>query len=621
MLSPVAELLIIYEKEAEQWATYLHSAFTGPISEAGICRYDIATVSSRQEDFLRLVQYTCKLLILSKGMLEGLCQKRRFFLARVLRPAAHVVVLLCGVESLTPLLEMVPLNGDECLLVSSEQDAHEYLATVTDIVGKGVLAAAHVNPLTHQLSGSTQRAEQKQSSVKSSVVVVPARVPCRSSTEVFILLKNELVGSDAEVEFTCENQTLRVKPACWNERTLCVEAPDFPAGNVRLTVYSGAVPLSKAQLQYYSNMEEVASLLARAADPVDFMCQALQESSVEKLDQRLSFMLMAGMPSRGFQELQCENTPGRELHQADTPSLLHFAARYGFKSVSSLLLQCPGAERALHTANRHGQTPTEIAKSQGHTELHVLLKETLNMFSSDGDNADAGVYEMMCAAGTPSTTHLQKEQRGGHEEGEDEDLYAPLGANDEYDTIILNSTKAVDIASRPPAPTPRPEITRVKEDSTPYITKVFQKKTGPQGDADLYSLLSKQACGREDSVSSAYDTFVPNQTNGVLQLIKPQPRVKTGSLAVDGALERFSKWQRAQGGMDAVQQEKLSHLGARIVNSREDSGGVNDKINIVHHTPSVTGSKSRSGSQEAESEVYSKPIKGQHSSFFSKGDK
>lgn len=66
-----------------------------------------------------------------------------------------------------------------------------------------------------------------------------------------------------------------------------------------------------------------------------------------------------------------------ELHQADAPSLLHFAAQYGLKSVSSLLLQCPGAERALHTANRHGLTPAEIAKSHGHAELHILLKETL----------------------------------------------------------------------------------------------------------------------------------------------------------------------------------------------------------------------------------------------------
>ncbi|XP_059210396.1 B-cell scaffold protein with ankyrin repeats-like [Centropristis striata] len=623
------ELLIIYETEAEQWATYLHSAFIGPISEAGICCYDIGTVSSRQDDFLRLAQYSCKLLILSKGMLEGLCQKRRFFLSRVLRPAAHVVVLLCGVESLTPLLELVPLNGDECLQVSSEQDAHEYLSTVTDIVRKGVLATAeNVNPLTRKLSGSEQKAEEMQStgahSVRSTIAVVPSRVLCGSFMEVFILLKNQSAGRDAEVEFTCENQTLKVKPVCWNEHILCVNAPDFPAGNVSVTVYSHGVPLNKAHLQYYSNMEEITCLLARAADPVDFMCQALQESSVEKLDQKLSSMLLTGMPTGGFQGLQCEKIPKRELHHADVPSLLHFAAQYGFKSVCSLLLQCPGAERALHTANCRGQTPTEIAKSHGHTELHVLLKETLNMFNSGEDNGDASVYEIMCSAGTPSTEHTQKEQRGEREEGEDEDIYAaPLGVNDEYDAI-LNSTKAVVIANRPPAPTPRPEITQVKEDRTPYITKVFQKKKTPQAaDADLYSLPTKQACGREDSDSSStYDTFVPNQINGLQQLTELQQRVKAGSLPVDGPVDRLGEWQRVQTQMYTAKQEKLSQQRASKVNNREDDDSVYDKINIVHQTPSVTVSESRRASQVPESDFYSKPLKGQHfASFFSKADK
>ncbi|GLD53659.1 B-cell scaffold protein with ankyrin repeats, partial [Lates japonicus] len=616
MSQTAEELLIIYETEAEQWATYLKSVFTGPISEAGMCCYDIATVSSRRDDFLRLARYTCKLLILSKGMLEGLCQMRRFFLARVLSPAAHVVVLLCGVESLSPLLEMVPLDGDECLQISSEQDAHEYLSTVTDIVRKGVSAtAANVNPLTRKLSGSEQKVEQMQStgahSVRCRTVVVPSRVLCGSSVEVFILLKNEAPGNDAEVEFTAENQTLRVKPVHWNDRILCINAPDFPAGNVRVTVYRNGVSLGNAQLQYYSNMEEITCLLSRIADPIDFMCQALQVSSVDKLDEKLSSMLLEGMPTGGFQALQCENTPEREIHHADVPSLLHFAAQHGFKSVSSLLLQCPGAERALHTANRHGQTPTEIARSHGHTELHILLKEMLNMFNSGEDNGDASVYEVMSTAGNPSTTEVQKEQQGEDEGEEVEDLYAPLGVNDEYDTI-LNSTKAAVIANRPPAPTPRPESTQL-DDRTPYIAQVFQKKKTAQGDADLYSLPTKQARGREDSISSTYDTFVPNQIHGLQQLIELQQRVKAGSLTVDEALERFSDWQRAQKGMDAIQQEKLSQLRASIINSREgNNDSVYDKINIVHHTPSVTVNESRRGSQPLQSDFYSKPLRGQH---------
>lgn len=42
---------------------------------------------------------------------------------------------------------------------------------------------------------------------------------------MFILLRNEAAGSDAKVEFTGENQMLRVKPARWNERILRVNAP------------------------------------------------------------------------------------------------------------------------------------------------------------------------------------------------------------------------------------------------------------------------------------------------------------------------------------------------------------------------------------------------------------
>lgn len=131
------ELLIVYESEAEQWATYLHSVFASLLSEGGIHRYDISAVSRHQDHFLQMSCYSCKLLILSRGLLEGLCPLRRFFLGRVLTPADHVVVLLCGVDSLTPLLELVPLDSDECLQISSEQDVEEYLSTVMDIVGRG----------------------------------------------------------------------------------------------------------------------------------------------------------------------------------------------------------------------------------------------------------------------------------------------------------------------------------------------------------------------------------------------------------------------------------------------------------------------------------------------------
>ncbi|XP_056156712.1 B-cell scaffold protein with ankyrin repeats-like [Lampris incognitus] len=626
-MSQIAEdLLIIYETEAEQWATYLRSVFIGPIKESGICCYDIATVSSRRDDFLRLVHYRCKLLILSRGMLEGLCQLRRFFLARVLCPATHVVVLLCGVESLAPLLEMVPLKGHECLQISSEQDAHEYLSAVNDIIRKGGSSSAeNVSVSPSRSLGPKQMPDQtppeRSPSGKPSVVVVPSKVPCGSSTEVFILLKDKVASSDAEVEFSIDNQRVTVKPDQWNERVLCVSAPDLPAGNVTLTLYCSGAALSEAQLHYYSTMEEITRLLTMVANPVDFMCQAFQVTSVEELDQKLSSILVKAMPSGGFQGLQCDNAPEKVQQPEEVPSLLHFAAQNGLKNVSSLLLQCPGAKRALCTTNHHGQTPSDIAESHGHIELHILLKETLSVFNSGEDSGDAGVYELMCTAGSTIALDVQREEQGESEA--DEDPYAPLGVNDEdYDTI-LTSSNTVTIANRPPAPTPRPETTPAKEDRTPFIAQVFQKKT-PQGDNDtLYSLPTKQAHGRGDSISSTYDTFVPNQPPGLDQLIELQEGVKRGSLTMDEALERFSDWQRVQKGMDGIQQEKLRQLRASIIKKSDADNGVYDKINIVHHTPNITVNECRRGSRQSESDFYSKPLKGQQQQahFFWKGDK
>ncbi|XP_041723658.2 B-cell scaffold protein with ankyrin repeats-like [Coregonus clupeaformis] len=622
-MSSAEDLLIIYEAEAEQWAVYLRSIFAGPVPEGGICCYDIATVTSRREDFLRLGQYKVKLLILSRGMLEGLCQLRRFFLARVLNPAAHVVVLLCGVDSLAPLLEVVPLKGDECLQISSEQDADEYMSAVTDIVQRGHQAAAgNVSSVPGKLTGLelNLKLESRQSTGASStkpnnMLLVPSRVPCGTPGEVFIILKDTVASKDAEVEFSRSKQRVRVKPVHWNKHTLCVNAADFPAGSVGVTLYCCGVVMGKAHLQYYSTMDEMACLLTRVADPVDFMCQSLQVSSVEKLDQRLSSMLLEAMPSTGFQGLQGDYPPEGEAHPEEVPSLLHFAAQNGFKDVSNVLLQCPGAKRALCTANRQGQTPAEIAQHNGHDELHVVLQQTLNMFTVGKDSDDTSVYEMMCTAGNPSAPDTQIEEHGeGEEVGDDEDeedLYAPLGVNDEdYDTI-LTSSGAVVIANRPPAPTPRPETTPVKEDSTPFIAQVFQKKMSQSDTETLYSLPTKQARGR-DVISSTYDTFVPNQPPGLEQLIELQEKVKSGSLSMDEALERFSDWQRVQKGMDAIQQEKLRQLRASIINNREDDESVYDKINIIHHTPNVTVNECRRGSQPVETDFYSKPLKGQH---------
>lgn len=58
-----------------------------------------------------------------------------------------------------------------------------------------------------------------------------------------------------------------------------------------------------------------------------------------------------------------------------------------------------------------------------------------------------------------------------HQNSEDENVYTPLGKDEEeYDTI-LTSSGSVAIVNRPPAPTPRPDSLPTPDDKTPFIAQ------------------------------------------------------------------------------------------------------------------------------------------------------
>ncbi|XP_060790643.1 B-cell scaffold protein with ankyrin repeats-like isoform X3 [Neoarius graeffei] len=614
------ELLIIFEQEAEQWASYMCSILARSVSETGICCYNIAMVSSRRDNFLELNSYKCKLLILSRGLLEDMCQLYRFFLARVLKPEACVVVLLCGVESLEPLLELIPLKGEECLQISSEQDANEYRSAVLDIIRRG----DQISPADMRITQKPQLSRRHSAGpvfAKSSLLVLPCHVPCENPGQVFLLLREAMARKDLEVEFSGNKQKVRVKPVNWNESTLCVTAAEFPAGNVAVTLYCGGVMKGSTHLHYYSTMGEISRLLKQAADPMSFMCQAFQSSSLEKLDHILAACVLKKMPTGGFQGLQNDQALTGVSHSEDIPTLLHFAAQYGLKDLASVLLQCPGAQQAMRSTNHFGHTPLALAHANGHSQLHILLQESLAKSNGDDTSDDTSVYELMGStvnlrvADSRDQPHTGGARNAKVQVENDDDPYTLEGDNEEYDTILTSSSSVV-MANRPPAPAPRPESLPTKEENIPYIAQVFQKKMS-QGDTEtFYSLPAKQTSGQD-----TYDTFMPGPAPGLDELIKLQEQVKKGSLSVDEALERFSDWQRVQRGLDGVQQEKLRQLRASIMNNREDDDSVYDKINIVHHTPSATTKECRRGSQQAEANFYSKPVRGQHSNFFRKADK
>ncbi|KAM9501183.1 B-cell scaffold protein with ankyrin repeats-like isoform 2-T2 [Clarias gariepinus] len=464
------ELLIIFEQEAEQWASYMHSILAKSVLEPGICCYNIAMVSKRRDDFLELMGYKCKLLILSRGMLEGLCQLRRFFLARVLKPEACVVVLLCGVESLEPLLELIPLRSEECLQISSEQDAQEYRSAVLNIIRRGGQISAGDTKISQEPK-LDRRHSAGSALAKSSLIVLPCRVPCENPGEVFLLLKQAMASKDWEVEFSGSKQKVRVKAVNWNESTLSVTAAEFPAGSVVVTLYCGGVRKGSTHLHYYNTMGEISRLLKQAAEPMNFMCQAFQLSSSEKLDAILAACVLKKMPTGGFQGLQNDQTLTGVSHSEDIPTLLHFAAQYGLKDLTSVLLQCPGAQQAIRITDCSGHTPLVLAQKNGHSQLHVLLKESLAQSSHDDTNDDTSVYELM---GSTVNRRVADSRDQPHTAGArdakvqaeiDDDPYTLEVNDEEYDSILASSSGSVVMTNRPPAPAPRPESLPSKESS------------------------------------------------------------------------------------------------------------------------------------------------------------
>lgn len=59
----------------------------------------------------------------------------------------------------------------------------------------------------------------------------------------------------------------------------------------------------------------------------------------------------------------------------ELPTLLHFAAKYGLKKLTTVLLQCPGALQAYSVMNKNGDYPNTLAEKSGFNDLRQFMDE------------------------------------------------------------------------------------------------------------------------------------------------------------------------------------------------------------------------------------------------------
>ncbi|XP_069486805.1 B-cell scaffold protein with ankyrin repeats isoform X2 [Ambystoma mexicanum] len=410
------DLLVIFEEEAEDWASYLRSIFENNLVKE-IRLYSLE--DSSYQHLPALACFRCKLLILSQRLLTDLDDMKISFLLHLLHPPDCVVILLCGVDDSDALYELVPI-GRVCHEIFTDQDPEHYLSVVRRVMHQGfvdtetqepgdprtfqeepeipqtTVADTHTPDLqlySHPISEDSVPPDDldgtaevcwnispdspKAGSDSVSVMVLPKRISCEDAEELAIVLKGGSFAQETiEIEFTTKECSIRIQPEVWNDNVFCLKAPDLPAGTVNINVYCEGVIKATAQVEYYTAMGEIETLLRKVADPVHFICQAFNAESKEEIDTILTHCLQGKMPvckvARVLDDV--ENQHEHDTPSKEYPTLLHCAANFGFKNLTTLLTQCPGASLASKMINKYGDDPASLAKKQGHTDLHSLIQ-------------------------------------------------------------------------------------------------------------------------------------------------------------------------------------------------------------------------------------------------------
>lgn len=637
------DVLIMYGKDASEWCQYLQSLFQS-FQEVQSYEVENGTAISATK-FSLFKSSRCIIILLTVDLVQN------FYipdvlqsLQEVLQPAYKVVKLFCGMPDSGNYKEFFK-DWSQWKQLTYDDDPETYIVAVMKAISEGdsgcdsVTDAEVEDDRDLQDSGSIAtdwKHEMVTTRPGSLIAVQPNRIRCGVQTTVYIILKCKLDSQvKMEAEFSSERfQSVRVLARMENEYTVSVCTPDLSPGNVCLRLFSGDLMIVEANISYYTDMEEIGNLLAVAANPVEFMCQAFKivPYNTEVLDKILTESLKKNLPASGLHLLGINQLEEEDIttnqRDEELPTLLHFAAKYGLKNLTALLLTCPGALQAYSVANKYGHYPNNIAEKQGFKDLRQFIDEyveTVDMLKSHikeelmQGKEDNSVYESMAHVSTdllmkcslnPGCDEELYESMVGLVPSAAEDLYVEMlqsdasnpfarttkdymmrkfleGVNMEVPELkediyhqcedeelyhtVEQDTYPQELVNRPPVPVPRPDSTK-QQDKEPYIYKVFagkyQERSGnfyvSSGNIKKEPAISALKARSEGSI---YDPFAGMKTPGQRHLITLQEQVKMGVLTVDEAVLCFKEWQLNQKRRSEsfrFQQENLKRLRESI---------------------------------------------------------
>uniref|UniRef100_A0A3B4YVI5 Phosphoinositide-3-kinase adaptor protein 1 n=1 Tax=Seriola lalandi dorsalis TaxID=1841481 RepID=A0A3B4YVI5_SERLL len=612
------ELLILHTAEAQEWAIYLQQILKSSkkFRKSSILLYAVSPADQLHGyNFDYFQSCKCIVLLLTTAFLDMICEPElQGALHRLLYPPHRVVVLLCGIAEDDILTESFE-DWQSWRKLSADDEPAVYVTTILESITD---STQHLNTLDYFEPETTENSTREEISTPPHLpclTVQPNRVLCGRET-LFIIFTQKVDDQLApEVEFSSGGVAVkRVPGTVENEYTISVAAPDMPAGVVSLRMHTDHSSISLTPVTYYTNMGEVSRYIENATDPVNFICQAfnLTSNATETLDSMLTDSLKSKMPATslqlfGIRQIEEENMAAYQRNE-ELPTLLHFAAKYGLKKLTTILLQCPGALQAYSVMNKYGDYPNTLAEKSGFSDLRQFMDEfveTADMLKShleDTVNTEesAEVYELMsatsqgimmkysgcsediyesmlgidpeCAEDLCKINMIlfigQNNDDGGEETKDDhndldqideeEDPYNLL-PEDIYDIVDANSSLIPLIQNRPPAPIPRSEFKPEPERPMTYISRgIFS--THPARPAT-------------EAPTPAHDPYAGMKTPGQRQLISLQERVKVGEITVDEAVQEFKAWQfdhERRANSIRYQQENLKKLRDSITRRHKE---------------------------------------------------
>ncbi|KAF3708470.1 Phosphoinositide 3-kinase adapter protein 1 [Channa argus] len=449
------ELLILHTAEAHEWASYLQLILTSSqtFHQSSIFLYELSPADQLHGyNFDYFQSCRCIVLLLSGAFLDILSDPElQGGLHRLLYPPHRVVALLCGISEDDILTECFE-HWESWRKLYADDEPGVYVSTILESMNDGehvkdeheieAMAEMHItevysseNPTsdeTEEVVSQEQKETQEEDQERpestgdsageeislptqlTCLTVQPNKILCGERETLFIIFTHKIISQSVpEVEFSCDSATAKRVPATFeNEYTISVAAADMPAGVISLTMFTDQLCVSLRPVTYYSSMGEVSRFLENATDPVNFIYQAfnLTSNARESLDGMLTDLLKSRMPATtlqlfGIRQIEEENMAAYQRNE-ELPTLLHFAAKYGLKKLTTILLQCPGALQAYSVMNKNGDYPNTLAEKNGFSDLRQFIDEffeTADMLKSHLEetiNTDevAEVYEHMSAA-------------------------------------------------------------------------------------------------------------------------------------------------------------------------------------------------------------------------------